>query len=156
MACCLTAPSHYLNQCWLIISEIPWHSSQVIIIKSINKTILKIAVLKWHPGLPGANELIKYVVHLPNLFGGKSANICLVAWFPYWFNFLKCGNDAFTNEKKREQLQHWLILLFSCQWNLSETRLVKHYNGKTVCLAIIMFDQSCLWSFSMTVVSPMC
>ena len=22
MACCLTAPSHYLNQCWLIISEI--------------------------------------------------------------------------------------------------------------------------------------
>ena len=25
MACCLTAPSHYLNQCWLIISEVPWH-----------------------------------------------------------------------------------------------------------------------------------
>ena len=26
MACCLTAPSHYLNQCWLIISKVPWHS----------------------------------------------------------------------------------------------------------------------------------
>ena len=26
MACCLTAPSHYLNQCWLIISEVQWHS----------------------------------------------------------------------------------------------------------------------------------
>ena len=26
MACCLTAPSHYLNQCWLIISEVLWHS----------------------------------------------------------------------------------------------------------------------------------
>ena len=26
MACCLTAPSHYLNQCWLFISEIPWYS----------------------------------------------------------------------------------------------------------------------------------
>ena len=26
MACCLTAPSHYLNQCWLIISEIQWQS----------------------------------------------------------------------------------------------------------------------------------
>ena len=26
MACCLTAPSHYLNQCWLIISEVSWHS----------------------------------------------------------------------------------------------------------------------------------
>ena len=28
MACCLTAPSHYLNQCWLIISKVYWHSSE--------------------------------------------------------------------------------------------------------------------------------
>ena len=26
MACCLMAPSHYLNQCWLIINEVLWHS----------------------------------------------------------------------------------------------------------------------------------
>ena len=26
MACCLTATSHYLNQYWLIISEVQWHS----------------------------------------------------------------------------------------------------------------------------------
>ena len=26
MASCLTAPSNYLNQCWLIISEVQWHS----------------------------------------------------------------------------------------------------------------------------------
>ena len=26
MACCLTAPSRYLNQCWLI-SKVQWHSS---------------------------------------------------------------------------------------------------------------------------------
>ena len=28
MACCLTAPSHYLNQCWLIIRGVLWHSSE--------------------------------------------------------------------------------------------------------------------------------
>ena len=28
MACCLTAPSHYLNQCWLMISEVLWHSAE--------------------------------------------------------------------------------------------------------------------------------
>ena len=28
MACCLTAPSHYLHQCWLIISKVWWHSSE--------------------------------------------------------------------------------------------------------------------------------
>ena len=25
MACCLTAPSHYRNQCWLPISEVDWY-----------------------------------------------------------------------------------------------------------------------------------
>ena len=28
MACCLTAPSHYLNQCWLIIIKVQWCSSE--------------------------------------------------------------------------------------------------------------------------------
>ena len=28
MACCLMAPSHYLNQCWLMMSEIWWHSPE--------------------------------------------------------------------------------------------------------------------------------
>ena len=28
MVCCLTAPSHYLSQCWLPISEDLWHSSE--------------------------------------------------------------------------------------------------------------------------------
>ena len=28
MACCLTAPSLYLNQCWLIFSKVQWHSSK--------------------------------------------------------------------------------------------------------------------------------
>ena len=29
MACCLTAPSHYLTQCWLIISEALWLSFEI-------------------------------------------------------------------------------------------------------------------------------
>ena len=28
MACCLTAPSHYLNQFWLIIRGVLWHTSE--------------------------------------------------------------------------------------------------------------------------------
>ena len=28
MACCLTAPSPYLNQCWLTISKVQWHSPE--------------------------------------------------------------------------------------------------------------------------------
>ena len=28
MACCLMAPSHYLYQCWLVVSKVLWHSSE--------------------------------------------------------------------------------------------------------------------------------
>ena len=38
MACCLTAPSHYLNQCWLIISKILWLSSKSIMIRRSEDT----------------------------------------------------------------------------------------------------------------------
>ena len=38
MACCLAAPSYYLNQCWLIISKVLWHSSEGIIIRRSEDT----------------------------------------------------------------------------------------------------------------------
>ena len=46
MACCPTVPSHYLNQCWLIIKGVLWHSydfSQKLLPISMS---LKIALLK--------------------------------------------------------------------------------------------------------------
>ena len=68
MASYLTAPSHYLNQCWLIISPVTFilgqfherclnHQS----LKSVDpsKICLKITCLKFHSNFPGANELIK-------------------------------------------------------------------------------------------------
>ena len=63
MACCLTAPSHYLNQCWLIISIV---RSSVIHLSAMSQEIpqppstkisLKIIYLKLHSKLLGANEL---------------------------------------------------------------------------------------------------
>ena len=39
MACCLTAPSHYLNQRWLIISNVLWHSSEGNFIRDTLATI---------------------------------------------------------------------------------------------------------------------
>ena len=38
MACWLTAPSHYLNQCWFIISKVLWHSSEDIIKRRFKNT----------------------------------------------------------------------------------------------------------------------
>ena len=38
MACCLMAPSRYLNQCWLIINKVQWHSSEGNFAKDISAT----------------------------------------------------------------------------------------------------------------------
>ena len=62
MACCLMAPSHYLNQCWLIISKVLWLSWEGNFTRdaSITKVCLKITCLKLHSNFPGANELISW------------------------------------------------------------------------------------------------
>ena len=39
MACCLTAPCHYLNQCWLIINKVFWHSSEGNFVGDASATI---------------------------------------------------------------------------------------------------------------------
>ena len=62
MACCLTAPSHYLNQCWLIITKVQWCLSEGnfawdITAISVTKINLKIIFLRFHWNLPGSNEL---------------------------------------------------------------------------------------------------
>ena len=40
MACCLMAPSHYLNQCWLFISVILWHPLKSTFTWSAQDTVL--------------------------------------------------------------------------------------------------------------------
>ena len=41
MACCLRAPNHYLNQCWLIISKVEWHSSEGKFTRDTSATVLE-------------------------------------------------------------------------------------------------------------------
>ena len=48
MACCLTAPSHYLNQCWLIISKVHWHSSEAISQEIPQSSITKLSLKITH------------------------------------------------------------------------------------------------------------
>ena len=51
MACCLTAPSHYLNQCWLIIKGVLWHSAENNFTKGAHEFNLR-RVQRLHLKLP--------------------------------------------------------------------------------------------------------
>ena len=61
MACCLRAPSHYLNQCWLIISGLLQHAYQSNFIGCVREFNLQHELenysLEFLPHHPGANEL---------------------------------------------------------------------------------------------------
>ena len=66
MACCLTAPSHYLNQCWLLISDFLWQVHPRVIFGRVPKLLfckmsLKTILLRLLSCLPGAKELNDYL-----------------------------------------------------------------------------------------------
>ena len=61
MACGLTAPSHYLNQCWLLINVVPGHSPESYFTRMPEKLFstisVKITLLKFPSRLPRANGI---------------------------------------------------------------------------------------------------
>ena len=79
MACYLTAPSHYLHQCWKIISKVQpvtficvqFHK-RYLSWQSL-KNNLKITYLKFYSNLPGTNELMS--ISLTYWALNKMANI---------------------------------------------------------------------------------
>ena len=63
VACCLTAPNHYLKQCRLIIIKgVPWHSPErkEVLMDLISNICSEISLtcMKLLPHLPGADELM--------------------------------------------------------------------------------------------------
>ena len=58
MACCLTAPSHYLNQCWLVIKDVLWlapesnFTRRAIKYSQIHNMCSEITFLKLLPHIP--------------------------------------------------------------------------------------------------------
>ena len=57
MACCLTAPSHHLNQWQPIIIGVLWHHLRQVLKITIPQLNLKNTLVKSFPHFPGANEL---------------------------------------------------------------------------------------------------
>ena len=71
--CYLMVPSHYLNQCWLLISEIPWNSPKNNSTVNAQTIILCNEFEKLLPHLPRVNELNTLSSHLP--FHGHSTEM---------------------------------------------------------------------------------
>ena len=120
MACCLTAPSHYLNQYWLLISDVLWNSPTSNSTASAQllyyMMILKIMILKLLPHIPGSNEL-KFVVALYRLAGCcsgtavKNPEAVDGAW--------QTGAGSSTRPPGQRQTDHYLASRQGQWWHLS-------------------------------------
>ena len=78
MACCLMATSHYLNQCWLIMDGVPWHSPKSNFTESVHDTnsqnLFENALEELFPHLPETNESMRV---------DNSGRILLSRWFQF-------------------------------------------------------------------------
>ena len=69
MACCLAAPSHYLNQCWLIISKVQWHSSEGNFTKDASAT--EISLKNYLSKISFKSPIFHWSIH-PNMHPFKA------------------------------------------------------------------------------------
>ena len=100
MAGCLTASSHHMNQCWLIISEILRHSQEMLKIPILDIS-LEITDSRLQPYPTGANELSH--CHHNARFNFRSQHIFLLLKGQNWvqtimiwghenvFNMINCS-----------------------------------------------------------------
>ena len=83
MACCLMAPSHYLNQCWLIIKGVQWHSPESDFtgnVQDIFDMILKMTNSRLHWHFPWTNELTPARYSIYHLVGPARGQVLSVLW----------------------------------------------------------------------------
>ena len=131
MAWCLMAPSHYMNQCWLFISEVLWHSPESTFIVSAHMKILNIKLLHLLPHLPGTSKLIKVQYSLKSQtcfhqssFGHwwfeimfrRPETIFQAAWWDDVNGLAQdCGNPiAYALELPQCWVSHWCVIFLAC------------------------------------------
>ena len=81
MACCLTAPSHYLNQCWLIIGGVTWHSSQGISLRQCEDTNRWNKIENCSFKMASRSPRGQWVNAIPVLYTGWLNSKLLMKWF---------------------------------------------------------------------------
>ena len=75
MACSLMAPSHYLNQCWLIINELLWTCGiHLVTVSQECSRYISLLVSKW---------LISFYRHVSNQFQNRACHRAAIVWGYY-------------------------------------------------------------------------
>ena len=101
------APSHYLIQCWFIISEVLWHSPECKFTASAQATILhnelKIILLELLQHLPGVSESSQRLVYGLQLNLNPTTSVQILRIWPEVVGF-RFNNTPYASEVCQETL----------------------------------------------------
>ena len=118
MACCLTAPSHYLNGSRLIITQVLWHSTESNFTVSAPATIL-------YNELENYTFKISAIQYIPRNMHTVFALLCFVVvihWliFPYPSGLLHwhCGNLTIAPVPAKQPW--WIWINTSCEFIMND------------------------------------
>ena len=90
--CCVRASSHYLSQCWLTVSEVPWHSLRGSISLNLNIILISNLCLKAQSCLKGDNvtPLLRPTMTMYFLAAGIIRRYCTLGgdfWAWKWWDY---------------------------------------------------------------------
>ena len=114
MACCLMAPSHYLNQCWLNVNKIIWHSSQGDI-ELILKSSIEFPSCVW-------NLHISNQSHISVISQKPHFNLILNPWDRFVKKFNK-ATETSLDWGTSPQNKLWLINIILHQTSSSDIKM---------------------------------
>ena len=121
MACCLMAPSHYLNQCCLIISKVQWHSIEGNFTSDSSVTVCLINKLTagFHCSTVSHKIIFAYI-ELPNLqlWDANNVHDDVIKWkhFPRHWPFVQGINRSPVNSPHKGQWRRALMFSLICAW----------------------------------------
>ena len=138
-ACCLTAPSYYLNECWLVINEVLFTIHLRVIPEGITEYIMQ-----WHAFQKFVSVIPTFINQWCCWWPGALAHIsCLcIVWLWLFCAMLFCLCQLFPCVI----MYTWVMLSFLDQWNLYTKTgkvLLKH---KIIHSPGTVFTKSCLFS----------
>ena len=124
---CLTAPSHYLNQCWLIINKVQWYLSksnftQEIPQPSSLKLTWKLLIYNFISNLSGANELnhrsswARMDNYIPYKSKSVHDDVIKGKHFPCYWPFVRGIHRSPVNSPHKGQWRGALMFSLICLW----------------------------------------
>ena len=144
MACCMMAPSHYLNQCWLIIKAVVWYSPEQFHRKCLILMCLQITHLNHcHISMGPMSEIdIEIYLHLLSFLDTEMAQV--VEIFPCWRQSPWLLMAWWCKEPGYQQPCYWLSF-HGIFWLQHHTHLTHWGRDKMAAIFQMTFSNAFSW-----------